>query len=145
MPEQGQDREVAEFFAIFEEASESLDTGALTGCFAEAFMAADPSGAQPVPRAGFLSVLPGRKELFAAAGIGRVSLADLTYIDLDEHYLLVHTTWAAPRQGGSAGPGSVTLRSSFILRRTDDGLRIVFYLNHKDLNDILTPEGVAAD
>ena len=53
MPEHGQDREVAEFFAIFEEASESLDTGALTGCFAESFMAADPSGAQPVPRSGF--------------------------------------------------------------------------------------------
>ena len=57
----------------------------------------------------------------------------------------MRTTWTAQQQGGSAGPGSVTLRSSFILRRTDDDLSIVFYLNHKALNDILTIDGGAAD
>ena len=145
MSNTGQDREVAEFFATFEEASDSLDTDAMAGCFAASFMAADPLGAQPVALAGFLSVLPRRKELFTAAGIGRVTLTDLTHSNLDEHYLLVRTTWTAERQGGSAGPGSVTLRSSYILRRTDDGLRIVFYLNHRDLTDIFTPDGQAAD
>jgi hypothetical protein len=118
-----------------------LDADALVGCFADAFMAADPSGAQPVPLAGFLSVLPRRKQCSPpAAGVGRASLTNLTYSNLDEHYLLVHTTWRAERQGGSAGHHSVTLRSTFILRHTEDGLRIVFYLNHQDLAEMLADE-----
>ena len=136
-----QDVEVREFFARFESASESLNSDTLGTCFAEVFMAADPSGAQPVPLAGFLSVLPRRKEMFAAAGIGPVTLTDLTHIDLDEHYVLVHTTWTTERRDASDGAGSVTLLSSYILRRSSDGLRIVFYLNHKDLADVLRPDG----
>ena len=104
-------------------------------------MAADPTGTQPVPLEGFLPVLPRRKEMFAAAGIGRVTLTDLTHIDLDEHYVLVHTTWTTERRDASDGAGSVTLLSSYILRRSSDGLRIVFYLNHKDLADVLRPDG----
>jgi hypothetical protein len=114
-----------------------LDYDTLGACFAEVFMAADPSGAQPVPLAGFLSVLPRRREMFATAGIGRVTLADLTHIDLDEHYVLVHTTWTAERADTSDGAGPLTLLSSYILRRSIEGLRIVFYLNHKDLADLL--------
>lgn len=41
------------------------------------------------------------------------------------------------------GQDSVTLLSTFILHRTTDGLRIVFYLNHKDLTDVLTPDAHA--
>ena len=133
------DREVTDFFTLFQNASDSLDADALAGCFAESFMAADPSGAQPVPRAAFLAVLPRRKELFATAGIGRVTLTEITHRNLDEHYLLAHTTWTAERHGSSVGQEPVTLLSTFILRRTDDGLRIVFYLNHRDLDDIISP------
>jgi hypothetical protein len=135
-----QDSEVREFFRRFESASESLDNDTLRACFAEVFMAADPTGTQPVPLEGFLSVLPRRKEMFAAAGIGRVTLTDLTHISLDEHYVLVHTTWTAERRDATDGAGAVTLLSSYILRRSSDGLRIVFYLNHKDLADLLRPD-----
>ena len=103
-------------------------------------MAADPTGTQPVPLEGFLSVLPRRKEMFAAAGIGRVTLTDLTHISLDEHYVLVHTTWTSERRDATDGAGAVTLLSSYILSRSSDGLRIVFYLNHKDLADLLRPD-----
>lgn len=68
---------VVGFFTAFGAASDSMDTDALTACFAESFMAADPSGAQPVPRAAFLSVLPKRKAMFTAAGIASVSLTGL--------------------------------------------------------------------
>ena len=131
------DREVTDFFTMFERASDSLDADDLVRCFAETFMAADPSGAQPVPRDAFLSVLPRRRELFSAAGIGRVSLSRLDHRSLDENYVLAQTEWTAERTGGPAGQDSVALLSTFVLRRTDDGLRIVFYLNHRDLADVL--------
>lgn len=37
------------------------------------------------------------------------------------------------------GQDPVTLLSTFILHRTADALRIVFYLNHKNLDDIPSP------
>jgi hypothetical protein len=84
--------------------------------------------------------------MFAAAGIGPATLTDLTHIDLDEHYVLVHTAWTAEHRGATDGAGSVTLLSSCVLRRSSDGLRIVFYLNHKDLTALLSPEaGHASD
>ena len=138
MANTSEDLQVTDFFRTFERASDSLDTDALATCFAESFMAADPSGAQPVPRSAFLSVLPRRKDMFEAAGIGRAYLTGLDHQSLDENYLLAYTTWTAERQGGSAaGQAPVTLLSTFILRRTNDGLRIVFYLNHRDLADVL--------
>jgi hypothetical protein len=121
-----------------------LDNDTLRACFADVFMAADPTGVQPVPLAGFLSVLPRRKEMFAAAGIGPATLTDLTQIDLDEHYVLVNTAWTAEHRDATDGAGSVTLLSSYVLRRSSDGLRIVFYLNHKDLTALLSPEAVPA-
>ena len=135
-----EDREVTDFFGTFERASETLDPDALVMCFADTFMAADPSGAQPVPRQAFLSVLPRRKEMFAAAGIARVWLSGLNHRSLDENYILAQTEWTAERQDGSAGQSAVTLLSSFVLRRTEDGLRIVFYLNHRDLAEVLAPD-----
>jgi hypothetical protein len=143
MPGTSEDREIVDFFTTFGNASDSLDTDALTACFAETFMAADPSGAQPVPRAAFLFVLPKRKALFAAAGIATVSLTGLEHRSLDESYVLAHTTWTAERDGSQAGQDPVTLLSSFILHRTGDGLRIVFYLNHKNLDDVLAPDSGA--
>ncbi len=131
------DADVVDFFEAFSAASDSLDPDALAACFAETFMAADPSGAQPVPRDAFLAVLPRRKALFEAAGIGRVALTALDSTSLDESYVLARTTWTGEREGTRSGESPATLSSTFILRRTADGLRIVFYLNHKDLAAIL--------
>jgi ketosteroid isomerase-like protein len=139
MPDSPEDPEVVAFFTAFESASESLDIGALTACFADSFMAADPSGAQPVPRAAFLSILPKRKALFTAAGIANVSLTGLEHRSLDDSYVIAHTTWTAERDDSRLGEAPVTLLSTFILNRTVDGLRIVFYLNHKNLDDALSP------
>jgi len=139
MPDTPEDREVVDFFAAFGTASASLNTGALTACFAESFMAADPSGAQPVLRAAFLSILPKRKALFTAAGIANVSLTGLEHRSLDDSYVLAHTSWTAERDDSRVGEEPVTLLSTFILHRTADGLRIVFYLNHRNLDDALSP------
>ena len=138
MPDTPEDREVTDFFTTFANASDTLDTDALAVCFAETFMAADPSGTQPVPRAAFLSVLPKRKALFTAAGIANVFLTDLEQRDLDDAYVLARTTWTAERDGSRTREDPVTLLSTFILHRTTDGLRIVFYLNHKNLDEVLS-------
>jgi ketosteroid isomerase-like protein len=129
------DGRVEAFFDAFAAASDELDTDRLGELFAETFLAADPAGAQPVPREAFLRALPRRAELFAAAGIERVVLADLRHQALDDTYVLARTEWRAERPGASA---PVRLSSSFILRREGDRLRVVCYLNHQDLARALT-------
>jgi ketosteroid isomerase-like protein len=128
------DSQVQAFFEGFASASDELDTDRLAGLFAETFLAADPAGVQPVPRQAFLHALP-RAELFAAAGITRVVLADLQHQALDDAYVLARTAWRAERAGASK---PVRLSSTFILRRDTDRLRVVFYLNHCDLAQALS-------
>ena len=107
----------------------------LAELFAETFLAADPAGVQPVPRQAFLHALPRRAELFGAAGIDRVVLADLQHHALDDTYVLARTDWRGERTGAST---PVRLSSTFILRRDADRLRVVFYLNHQDLAQALS-------
>ena len=70
-------------------------------------------------------------ELFAAAGVTRVALANLQHQALDDTHVLARTDWRAERPGAASTP--VRLSSTFILRRDADRLRVVFYLNHQDL------------
>jgi hypothetical protein len=85
---------------------------------------------QPVPRQAFLQALPRRAELFAAAGIARIVLADVQHQALDDTYVLARTDWRGECTGASI---PVRLSSTFILRRDADRLQVVFYLNHQDL------------
>jgi ketosteroid isomerase-like protein len=124
------DGQVQAFFDTFAAASDQLDVDRLAGLFAGTFLAADPAGAQPVPRQAFLHALPRRAELFAAAGITRVVLAELQYHALDDTYVLAKTLWHGERARGST---PVRLSSTFILRRDGDRLQVVLYLNHQDL------------
>ncbi|MEV0232129.1 hypothetical protein [Nonomuraea sp. NPDC050786] len=130
MPETPHDAGVLRrFFDVFARAGDTLDTDALTGCFAEAFLAGDAAGARPVPRPAFLQALPGRAKMFADAGIGPAVLDSLTHEELDDHYVLARTTWTAHRTDGG---DPARLASSYVLHRDADGAyRIVVYLNHQ--------------
>jgi ketosteroid isomerase-like protein len=136
MPDPALDQQVRSFFDAFSAASDELDTAALGGLFADPFLAADPAGAQPVPRELFLKALPRRAELFGAAGIGWVVLDDVAHEALDDTYVLARTTWRAKRAADGGEP--VRLASTFLLRREGDGLRVVLYLNHQDLATVLS-------
>jgi hypothetical protein len=123
------DGQVKTFFDTFA-ASDPLDVDRPAQLFAETFLAADPAGVQAVPRQAFLAALPRRAELFAAAGIARVVLAELRYQALDDTYVLARTDWRGERTAAST---LIRLSSTFILRRDADRLQVVFYLNHQDL------------
>jgi ketosteroid isomerase-like protein len=114
------DRQIEAFFGTFAAASDELDVDRLAELFAETFLAADPAGARAVSREAFVHALPRRAELFAAAGITRVVLADLDRRALDEAYVLVRTVWHAE---SIAAPTPIELSSTFILRRDEDGMR----------------------
>jgi hypothetical protein len=124
------DSRVRAFFEVFADASGDLKLDLLGDCFADPFLAADPTGARAVPKDVFLRAIPRRAEAFADAGVGPAALTSLAADRLDEHYLMVRTGWDAPRL---AGGEPVHLESSFLLHDDGDRLRIVLYLNHQGL------------
>jgi hypothetical protein len=67
--------------------------------------------------------------LFETVGVTAVRRIAASQLDLDERHLLVTTDWDAERPGR---PG-LRLESTFLLRREDDGLHILAYLNHRDI------------
>jgi hypothetical protein len=97
-------------------------------------MSADPSGVTAVPRPAFLAALPQRQKLFDAIGARALRLTELTETRLDDSYLLVETQWSAELDTRSGQHDTMSLSSSFILRRQADSLKIVFYLNHQDIH-----------
>lgn len=123
------DADVSRWLETFRQASADVDLDTLGACFADVFLSGDASGSRPVPRESFLAVLPGRVRAAQDAGIGRAELKAASASPLDERWLLLRTTWAAPRTDG----GELTMASSFLLHRSDSGLRATVYLNHEGL------------
>jgi hypothetical protein len=119
--------DVTRFLDTFQRASHELDLEALKGCFVDVFLAADANGSHAVPRHVFLDALPGRAA--AAAGIGRAVLRSANAQALDDHWILLRTTWAAPRSNDQ----ELQMASSFLLHRDGPELRAAVYLNHEGL------------
>jgi hypothetical protein len=102
--------------------------------FAEEFLTLDPTRARMLARATLVASLPARRQMFANAGVGPLRLTDASQLDLDARHVLVRTTWTADRAGGQR----LLLESTFLLRRDEDRLRIVVYLNHHDVAALLS-------
>jgi hypothetical protein len=138
-PETAVRPDVRAFFDRYAHAGDRLDDTALTDSFHEVFLSLDPTAATPVPRAALLAALPRRKEMFESAGVGTMVLSTLGESPLDELHTLAHASWTAPVESGEP----LTLSSTFLLRRDATGApwRIVVYLNHQDVGELIRNRG----
>ena len=109
--------------------------------FADVFMAADPGGARAVPSSVLLMAIPQRRKLFESVGSSVSTLASVEQTRLDDRYVLLKTEWLVKFDRGSGRSEDLTLRSTFVLYRSDDGIRIVLYLHHQDLMSVLRERG----
>jgi hypothetical protein len=129
--------DVRAFFESYGRAGENPDSGALTSCFADAFMSLDSSSATVVSPQQLLAALPRRRQLFESIGSDGLELADIRELPLDDAHTLVRTSWAVRMRNASSN-GRLTLHSTFVLRRGGGGWQIVLYLNHQDLPRLLS-------
>jgi len=84
-----------------------------------------------------IAALPMRQQMFSSAGCGNARLPTAAQTDLSGDYVMRETTWTMPPADPDSGVAALDLHSTFILRRHDCRLRIVFYLNHQDLAKLL--------
>jgi hypothetical protein len=126
--------EVSAFLASFERNANSGDAVEVAAQFADTFMAADASGARAVPSSALLRAIPERRKMFEQLGSSVTTLASVEEMRLDDRYVLLKMEWLMKFESGSR---EVTLRSTFVVHRSDEGWKVVFYLNHEDLAAVL--------
>jgi hypothetical protein len=105
--------------------------------FADVFMVADPSGARAVPSSVLLMAIPQRRKLFADIGSSVTTLASVKETRLDDRYVLLKTEWLVKFEREDGLGEELILRSTFLVYRSDVGLKVVFYLSHEDLMSVL--------
>lgn len=124
--------ETAVFLDRFD-ASTTDPTIDLNQLFFDPFLAADPTSVHALNATVLAKVLPARREMFAKAGVTKVSRQSATESRVDDIHRLVTVEWTADRGDAPA----LTLTSSFLLRREEGRLRVLVYLNHVDIQALL--------
>lgn len=85
--------EIQAFFQAFERNNTLSDIDLVVSQFADPFLSADPSGTRVVQASDLKAALPKRKQLFQAIGCKATRLISLAETPLDDHYVMVKTSW----------------------------------------------------
>ena len=128
---------VDRFFEAFQRDSNSDDIPSMVSNFAETFLVAGPQGAQCVRSTDFAAVLPKRKQLFTRLGCRPAALVALQQTPLDARYVIAKTTWRFDFDRGNAAMEEVFVDSTYLLDTGASAFKIVLYLSHQDIMQIL--------
>ncbi len=124
---------VRTLFAAYASAADSTDPTFFATAYAETFMFAGPATVQAVKRDDFLKVVPKRRAFFAALGLAATEVSGIDESPLDEQHLLVRVRWTFRFERNPAPPIVEPGAATYVLRRQDSQLQIVFQLDHQDL------------
>jgi len=134
---------VDRFFASFQHASGADDIPSMVSHFSETFLAAGAQGTQCVRSAEFAMALPKRKELFARLGAKPATLVSLQHSPLDGRYALARATWRFEFQAaGDVEKNEVLVDSTYLIDIGTPEPKIVLYLSHQDIMQILRDRGI---
>jgi len=133
---------IGDFFARFARQSNADDIAALVSQFADPFLSASPQGTQSVRATELAATLKKKKELFNRLGSMPSELIDLHETPLDSRYVLARATWRMSfvRDGGTIQ--EVLVDSTYLVDTAGNDCKIVLYLTHQDLMQILRGRGI---
>lgn len=133
---------VSRFLALYARETAENNLPAVVSHFAETFLFAGSSGAQPVRASDFAAALPKRKVLFDQLGSQTAQLIAIHETPLDSRYVLARTTWRFSFVRENQPDENFDTDSTFLI---DTGLpgtaegdfKILLYLPHQDIMQIL--------
>jgi hypothetical protein len=137
-----QETAVEGFFEAFQRQSNSDDIPSMISHFAETFLVAGPQGAQCMRSTDFAAVLPKRKQLFERLGCQPATLVALQQTPLDARYVIAKTTWRLDFARGNAGMEEVFVDSTYLLDTGSPEFKIILYLTHQDIMQILRERAI---
>ncbi len=106
-------------------------------------MFADPNGTRVIEKEKFLAALPKRQAFFKSVGHKSTRVLSLEETDLDAHYVLVHAGFEMRFEKEPAAPVDAHLDSTFIFYIDDGSAKIVFHIEHEELQHALQARGLA--
>jgi len=133
---------IEEFFSAYAKATGSLDLAFFGTAYGDPFMFAGPGGVQAVKRDDFLKVVPKRGAFFKAAGQVASVIGSLEERRLDEKHTMVQVQWNLRFEKPGRPSIDESAATTYILRRQDNSLQIVFQLDHQDLTKRLEALGL---
>ena len=134
---------VTRFFQLFARKNSEESIPAQVAQFADSFISADPHGVRCVRGDDFAAALPKRKMLFDRLGSKPAVLVSLHETQLDVRYVLARTTWRfdfAPVNSGEAE--QVFADSTFLVDTGEEEFKIVMYIAHQDIMQVLRDRGI---
>ncbi len=115
----------------------------LIACFADVFLAGGPKGAQPVRASDFALALPKRYKLFESMGCRSTELTGLQENWLDSRYVAARTQWRLTFERPGNEPLPIVVESTYLVDAGSEPFRILVYLAHSDIMEILKQHGIA--
>jgi hypothetical protein len=134
---------VGRFFQLYAQKSSEDDIPALVSQFTDPFVSADPHGTHCVRVDDFAAALPRRKLLFDRLGCKPAVLVSLQETQLDARYVLAKTKWRldfTPTNSGDVE--QVLVDSTFLVDTGGEEFKIVMYMAHQDIMQVLRDRGI---
>jgi hypothetical protein len=137
---------VGRFFQLYAQKSSQDDIPALVSQFTDPFISADPHGTHCVRVEDFAAALPRRKFLFDRLGCKPAVLTSLHETQLDARYVLAKTTWRFEfARENSRESEEVLADSTFLVDTGEEEFKIVMYMAHQDIMQVLRDRGILRD
>jgi hypothetical protein len=137
---------VGRFFHSYAQKSSEDDISALVSQFTDPFLSADPHGSRCVRVEDFAAALPKRKLLFDRLGCKPAVLMNLHETQLDARYVLAKTTWRFDfAHANSEEAEQVLADSTFLIDTGEEEFKIVMYMAHQDIMQVLRNRGILKD
>jgi len=133
---------IERFFETYAIHTDKGNVSELIKCFADVFLAAGPQGAKPVLAADFALALPKRYKLFESMGCRSTELISLRQDWLDERHVAARTEWRLTFERPGAKPEQIVVESTFLIDSGAEPFRILLYLAHSDIMEVLKQRGI---
>jgi len=131
------------FFETFAAKNATGDMDGLLRLFASTVMIAGPNGTTALPSNAMAGAIRSRKQRFDALGLPSATVAQCNATALSDRYTLARAEWRFDLS--RLHSESVTLSSTYVLEHSDDGTRIIFYLNEHDIMAVLRERGIVTE
>lgn len=135
---------VASFFQKFAASSNSKDTPSEISHFADVFVAAGPSGSAVVKVEDFAKGLPKRRQLLEASGHVHTSLKSFDVTASTDRHVVVNNTWEMDFATQTHGQVTIPVSATFTIDMAADTPKLLVYLAHQDILQILRDRGMLA-
>jgi hypothetical protein len=133
---------VKEFFEGYAKGSNPLDLDLVDSQYEDTFMFADPNGTRVVEKQKFLAALPQRQGFFKMLGHQSTKILSLEETQLDNQYVMIKTYFLIQFKKASAELVDAKLNSTFILHIKNGLPKIVFQIEHEDLQKAMEERGL---